>query len=84
MCGSWEVLSMAYCLQWLNYGMISICSRECYLRKSLYTLPRMLKDAIPENDTYMEINISGLHQLKIYIKANFSCDIKRNIDMEGI
>lgn len=49
MCGLWEVLSMAYCLQWLNHGMISIYSRECYLRKSLYTLPRVLRDAIPEN-----------------------------------
>lgn len=73
-----------YCLWWLSYGMISIYSRKCYLSKSLYTLPKMLKDAISEDDTYMEINISGLHQLKIYIKANFSCDIKRNIDMEGI
>lgn len=44
----------------------------------------MLKDAISEDDTYMEINISGLYQLKIYIKANFSCDIKGNIDMKGI
>lgn len=69
MCGSWEVLSMAYCLECLNSGMIYIWSRECLPKEiAVHITQNALGCYTREyslNDISLEVNTSRLLQLNI-------------------